>query len=94
MVEVDEGAQRAGPWIAELAKKMINFAFGDDDGTSAESDTWPIFLDYIQKRKRDKIKGEESAMVVIGLTQLKKMMASKIWLFTKYNSIIFFGQEP
>ena len=37
------------PWIAELMKKMISFGIGGDDPTFAESDTWPIFLDYIVK---------------------------------------------
>lgn len=60
------------PWIAKLTKKMISFGIGGDDPTFVESDTWPIFLDYIQKEQQGKINGEEPGWATIGLTCLKK----------------------
>ena len=82
------------PWIAELMKKMISLGIRGDDPTFAESDTWPIFLDYIQEGEQGKINGKEPGLATIGLARLKKMSSCKIWLYSKYYGIIFLDKNP
>ena len=73
---------------------MISFGFGGDEPTFAESDMWPICLDYMQKGKHGKINGKEPGLAVIGLTRLKEMSSCKIWLYTKYYSMISVDKNP